>query len=110
MMLCKWRDVFIVATNDAGDDFVRQTRRKGQVIDLSVSLCVAKYNEHMEGVDRLDQLRSATCGPAFVEVPLLGASQRRPDQRLRVVGRREPPPTGKHSAVRLESLQAEGRP
>ena len=61
VMLVKWhdkRDVFIVATNDAGEDFVRRTWRNRQLIDLTVPVCVGRYNLHMGGVDRLDQLRS----------------------------------------------------
>ena len=61
VMLVKWhdkRDVFVIATDDAGDDFVRETRRNRQMIDLSVPVCIHSYNQHMGGVDRLDQLRS----------------------------------------------------
>ena len=42
----------------AGKDFVRQTRRNLQLIELSVPVCVGTYNQHTGGVDSLDQLRS----------------------------------------------------
>ena len=61
VMLVKWhdkRDVHMIATNDAGEDFVRATRRKRQIEDVTVPVCVGAYNQHMGGVDRLHQLRS----------------------------------------------------
>ena len=61
VMLVKWhdkRDVHMIATNDAGEDFVRATRRKRQIEDVTVPVCVGTYNQHMGGVDRLHQLRS----------------------------------------------------
>ena len=61
VMLCKWhdkRDVFIIATNDAGEDSIRHVRRNRQQIDLTVPTCVKIYNKHMGGVDHLDQMRA----------------------------------------------------
>ena len=52
-------------------------------------------------------LRSGACRSALVEIPLLGYPQRRPDQRLHPVGRREPPAVCKHSTFRPEGFQAE---
>ena len=40
-----------------------------------------------------------------MEIPLLGYPQRRPDQRLHPVGRREPPAVCKHSAFRLKAFK-----
>ena len=60
-MLLKWRDkrdVFMVATNDAGLDEVRRVRRHNAEVDLPVPTCVKRYNNCMGGVDRLDQLRA----------------------------------------------------
>ena len=61
VMLCKWhdkRDVYMIATNDSGEDIIKQTRRGNQLVDLSVPECVARYNKSMGGVDHLDQMRS----------------------------------------------------
>ena len=61
VMVCKWkdkRDVFMIATNDAGGDVIRPTRRHRQMINLPVPTCVGRYNAHMGGVDHLDQMRS----------------------------------------------------
>ena len=44
VMVCKWkdkRDVFKIATNDAGEDV---TRRHPQMINLPVPTCVGRYN------------------------------------------------------------------
>ena len=61
VMLVKWhdkRDVCLIATDDNGKDAVKDVRRKGQLIELSVPHVVQRYNASMGGVDRLDQLRS----------------------------------------------------
>ena len=61
VLLCKWhdkRDVYMIATGDAGDDTVRPTRRDHEVVDMSVPRCVLRYNKSMGGVDHLDQMRS----------------------------------------------------
>ena len=61
VMLLKWRDkrdVFMIATNDAGLDVVRRVRRHNTEVDLPVPSCVKRYNSLMGGVDRLDQLRA----------------------------------------------------
>ena len=60
-MLMKWRDkrdVFMVATNDAGQDDIRQVWRHNVEVELAVPTCIKRYNEMMGGVDRLDQLRA----------------------------------------------------
>ena len=61
VMLCKWRDkrdICMIATNDSGDDTVRATRRHREIVNLPVPVCVGRYNRHMGGVDRLDQMRA----------------------------------------------------
>ena len=61
VMLLKWRDkrdVFMVATNDAGLDEVKLVRRRNVEVDLPVPTCVKRYNGLMGGVDMLDQLRA----------------------------------------------------
>ena len=85
VMLCKWhgkRDVFIIATNDAGGDSTRQVRRNRQQIDLTVPTCVKIYNKHMGGVDHLDQMRSyygvGRAGRKWWKYLFWGSSTRRP--------------------------------
>lgn len=61
VMLLKWRDkrdVFMVATNDAGLDEVKRVRQRNVEVDLPVPTCVKRYNGLMGEVDRLDQLRA----------------------------------------------------
>ena len=61
VLACKWRDkrdVYLLTTNDAGEDELRPVRRNKQEETLSVPKRVVKYNSCMGGVDRLDQLRS----------------------------------------------------
>ena len=61
VLLCKWhdkRDVFMVATCDAGEDTIKTMRRNRQVVDLAVLQCDLRYNISMGGVDHLDQMRS----------------------------------------------------
>ena len=89
-MLCKWhdkRDVHIIATNDAGEDFVRQTRRNRQLIELSVPDLQSAHGRRRQAPSATILLRSGACRPALVEIPLLGYPQRRPHQRLHPVGR-----------------------
>ena len=52
VMLLKWRDkrnVFMVATNDAGLDEVKRVRRHNVEVDLPVPTCVKRYNGLMGG-------------------------------------------------------------
>ena len=61
VMVGKWkdkRDVFMIATNDAGGDVIRPICRHRQRINLPVLTCVGRYNAHMGDVDHLDQMRS----------------------------------------------------
>ena len=61
VMVCKWkdkRDVYLIATNDAGGDVVKHVRRKHRDVDLTVPTCVLAYNKSMGGVDHLDQMRA----------------------------------------------------
>ena len=61
VMLVKWRDrrdVFIIATNDTGEDLARRAGRDGQPATVAVPVCVRRYDEHMGEVDQLHQLRT----------------------------------------------------
>ena len=53
IMLCKWRDICMIATTDSGNDTVRATRRHREIVNLSATVCVGRYN-----LDRLDQMRA----------------------------------------------------
>lgn len=92
VMLMKWhdkRDVYMISTNDAGGDIVRQTRRNHQDVNLHVLTCVVRYNKSMGGVDHLDQmpviLRCRPVWQEMVEVPVLGPPRHRHHQRLHTV-------------------------
>ena len=67
-MVCKWKDkqdVFMIVTNDAGEDVTRPTRRHPQMINLPVPTCVGRYNARTLSI-------STTCAPTTVWDELAG--------------------------------------
>ena len=83
VMVCNWkdkRDVYLIASNDAGGDVVKHVRRKHHDVDLAVPTCIQVNGWCRPARSDAGLLRGGMYWSSLVEISILGSHRRRPYQ------------------------------
>ena len=80
VMVCNWkdkRDVYLIASNDAGGDVVKHVQRKHHDVDLAVPTCIQVNGWCRPARSDAGLLRGGTYWSSLVEISILGSDRRR---------------------------------